>query len=224
MFSGKRLPHWNEIFPGIKTGRNFANFSTQSFLIAQEGRAGDRINLGAGIVDVVFGADVVTRHFQKCGQGIAKHRTAAMADMQWSRWIGRDILNVCFDAFAQVGTSVVVTLLENCIKNLWPESFLEMQIDEARPGNFGGQNIGLFCQPFCQSRGKHFRRHAGGLGHHHGRVRRHVAMGGIAGRFRRDAGNIKAGRQFACRHHGRKLASYDRLKVSKKVHFIILSY
>ncbi len=196
MFSGKRLAHGNQIFAGIKAGGNFANIRTQSFLITKECRARDRINLGAGIIDVVFLADVIARHFQKCGQGIAKYRAAAMADMQWSGWIGRDILNVCLDAFAQFGTSVVVTLLENCIKNLWPESFLEVQIDEARPGNFGGQNIGLLCQPFCQSLGQHFRRHAGGLGHHHGGIGRHVAMGGIARRFRCNARNIKAGGQF----------------------------
>ena len=72
--------------------------------------------------------------------------------------------------------------------------------------------------------GQHFRRHAGGLGHHHGGVGRHIAMGGIARRFRRHPGNIKAGRQFTCCHHGRKFVPDERLKVSKKVHFIILSY
>ena len=148
MLSGKRLAHGNQIFAGIKAGGNFANVRTQSFLITQEGRARDRINLGAGIIDVVFGADVIARHFQKCRQGIAKHRAAAMADMQGSGRIGRDILNVCLDALAQFGTSVVVTLLKNGAQDFRPEGFLESQIDEARPGDFGGQNIGLFCQPF----------------------------------------------------------------------------
>ena len=137
MLGGKGLANGDEIFTGIKAGGNFTNVRPQSFLVAQKGRARDRINLGTGIVDVVFGADVIASYFQKCRQGIAKHSTPAMADMQGAGGVCRDILYVCLDALAQFGTAVTVAQLQNRVQNFRPEGFLEAQIDEAGAGDFG---------------------------------------------------------------------------------------
>ena len=210
----------DQIFAGIKAGGNFTNVRSQSFLVAQEGRARDRINLGAGIVDVVFLADIIASHFQQRRQGIAKHGAATMADMQWPGRICRDILNICLDALAQFRTAVVVTRPQELPSRIFGQKVsLRRRLMKPGPATSADKTSVLLCQPFGQSIRQNSWRHAGGFGHHHGRVGRHIAMGSIARRFRRHPGNIKAGRQFARCHHGRKLAVLRRFESVQKGSF-----
>src|SRR6185312_12784522 len=62
--------------------------------VAEIGRPGERLDLGAGIVDVVFAGDVEARFLQQRGQRIADHRAPTMADMHRPGRIGRDIFDI----------------------------------------------------------------------------------------------------------------------------------
>ena len=70
-----------EIVARIKPFRNDADVFAQGFAITQIGRARERIDLGAGIVDVIFARDLVAGESQEIGQRIAEYRAAAVADM-----------------------------------------------------------------------------------------------------------------------------------------------
>ncbi len=68
--------------------------------VAQEGRAGERIDLGAGIVDIIFAGDGEAGEGEQIGERIAEHRAAAMcrhasARLDWPRHIPRSPPRPC---------------------------------------------------------------------------------------------------------------------------------
>ena len=54
MLSGQRLPDRLQIIAGIKPFRNLADVLAERLAVAQERRAREHVDLGAGIVDVIF--------------------------------------------------------------------------------------------------------------------------------------------------------------------------
>src|ERR1700752_2563887 len=94
MFACEGLPDRLQIVAGIEPFRNVADSLAERLTIAQERRAREHVDLCAGVVDVIFTRDVVTREMQQARQGIAEPRAAAMADMHRSCRIGRDIFDI----------------------------------------------------------------------------------------------------------------------------------
>ena len=62
----------------------------------------------------------------------------------------------------------------------------EAQIEKARPGYVGADDLMTIDHAFGDGGGQVARRHTGRLGQHHGQVAGHVAMARIARRLDRD--------------------------------------
>ena len=87
-----------QIVAGIEAFGNLADVLAKRLAIAEVGGAGERIDLGAGVIDIIFARDVEAGEGEQTGERIAEHRAAAMADMHRTGRIGRDIFDV--DDFA----------------------------------------------------------------------------------------------------------------------------
>ena len=88
MFGRQRLADRLQIVAGIEPLRDRADVLTERFQVAQIGRAREHVDLGAGVVDVVFAGDIAARELQQAAQRIAEHGAAAMADMHRPGRIG----------------------------------------------------------------------------------------------------------------------------------------
>ena len=100
MLSGKLLADRLEIVAGIEPFGNLADVLAERLAVAQIGRAGERIDLGAGVVDIIFARHGEAGEGEQIGERIAEHGAAAMADMHRPGRIGRHILDVHGLAFA----------------------------------------------------------------------------------------------------------------------------
>ena len=94
----KRLSHWFQIVAGIKSVGNRTDVLAKRLAIAQVCRAREHVDLGAGIVDVIFACHLVAGEGQEARQRIAKYRAAAMADMHRAGRIGGHVFDI--DLFA----------------------------------------------------------------------------------------------------------------------------
>ncbi len=83
-----------QIVAWIEPGRDLADCFAERLAIAQMSRAGEHVDLGAGIVDVVFAADVEAGLDQQIGQHVAEHGAAGVADMHRPGRVGRDIFDI----------------------------------------------------------------------------------------------------------------------------------
>ncbi len=185
-FFHKRLPHRDQIVARIKAHWNFNRF-TQRLAVAQESRAGQRIDLRSGIVDVIFLGHLVACVGQKRCQRVAINGAARMAHMHRTGRIGRNIFDIDLLALPHIGPSEIVAAFGNRREHLVPDTLLQPEIDEPRSGDLDRSHIGVARKPLGNCRGDFARILAQRLGHHHRRVGRKVPMGGIARRLDHDA-------------------------------------
>ena len=68
--------------------------SPERLAVAQEGRAGEHVDLRAGVVDVVLARHLVAGEGEERGERIAEHGAAAVADMHRPGRVGRHVLDV----------------------------------------------------------------------------------------------------------------------------------
>ena len=122
-----------EIVAGIEAFGNLADVFAKRFAIAQVSRAGERIDLGARVVDIIFARHGKAGEGKEIGERIAEHGAAAMADMHGAGRIGRHIFDVHGLAFADGAAPVSRALLEHHAQHARPEGRRERQIDEAGP-------------------------------------------------------------------------------------------
>ena len=90
----ERGPDALQIFARVKTLGDFADCFAQSLSVAQIGRAGQDINLGAGVIDIIFARHLMAGESQQLGERVAKHRASPMADMHGAGRVGRNIFDV----------------------------------------------------------------------------------------------------------------------------------
>ena len=94
---GRKLTtHRFEVVAGVKPFRNCANVLAQRLAITQECRAGEHVDLGAGIVDVIFACHIVSGEGQQICERIAEHRAASMPDMHRPSWVGQTYSTLTF--------------------------------------------------------------------------------------------------------------------------------
>ncbi len=148
---GQFVAAFDQIIAGVKPFRDLADVLADRLAVTEEGGAGQHIDLGAGIVDVIFAGDVKTGGRQQTGQGVAEHRAAAVADMQRAGRVGRDIFDIDLLAGADGALAVGLALLQHGAQRVAPDVGLERQIDEAGPGDIdlvdqavGAQRLGDF--------------------------------------------------------------------------------
>ena len=106
-FGSQRLTHRDQIVARIEPFRDRADRLAQRLAVTQVDRAGEHIDLPAGIVDVIFADHLVPGPFEQAGQCIADHRAAAVAHVHRPGRIGRDIFDVDRAASACGRTAIV---------------------------------------------------------------------------------------------------------------------
>jgi hypothetical protein len=94
MLGCEHLPHGLQIVSGIEALRDRADVFAERLAVAEECGACEHIDLGAGIVDVVFACDIVAGEIQEACERVAEHRAPAMTDMHRPGRIGRDIFDI----------------------------------------------------------------------------------------------------------------------------------
>ena len=186
-----------QVFAGIEALRNVADVLAQRFAIAQEYRAREHVHLAARVVDVVFARHIEAGEHQEIGEHVAEHRAAAMADVHGAGRVGGDVLDVDRLAFADGRPSIGGARIEDGAHQAVPHLGLQREIEEARPGDGDSVNAFGARELRLQLVGDVARLHARGLGQHHRRIGRQVAVGRIARRLHLDAGRRHIGRQLA---------------------------
>src|SRR6516162_10151471 len=83
-----------EIVAGIKTFRYGTDSFPERLPVAQKRRTGERVDLCAGIIDVILAGHAKARERKQVGECVAEDRAAAMADMHGSGWIGGNVFDV----------------------------------------------------------------------------------------------------------------------------------
>ena len=183
MLGGQRLPDGLQIVAGIEPVRYRADVLAERLAVSQERRAREHVDLGAGVVDVVFAGHVVAREREQTAQGIAEHRTAAMPDMHRSGRIGGDVFDIDLLGRAERASPVRAALAQHGAQRVRPGFWLEREIDEAGTGDVDGGDQVVRAQSGRDLIGKIARLGLGLLGQNHRGIGRHVAMRRIARRL-----------------------------------------
>ena len=100
--ASKRLADRLQIVAGIEALRDRTDVLAQRLAVAQIGGAGEHVDLGAGIVDVVLAGHRVAGEGQQVRERIAEHGAAAMADMHRPGRVGRDVFDVDLLGLAEI--------------------------------------------------------------------------------------------------------------------------
>ena len=197
----QRLADGDEVVAGVEALGRRAGVLPQRFAVAIEHRPGKRLELGAGVVDVVLAGDREARLLQQRHQRVAEHRAAAVPDVQRSGGVGRDVLDIDRLAGAKPGIAIGGAGPQHLGEPRVPEPRGRSQVDEARPRRLGVGDRFVGADAPRQFLGDVARLALGRVGEHQGGVGRHLAMGRIARRLDRDRVQIGRFRQQAGPHH-----------------------
>ena len=193
MLGDERLPNRLQIITGIEPFRHLADVLAERFAIAQERRAREHVDLGAGVVDVIFPDDVVAGEPQQAAQRVAEHRAPAMADMHRPGGVGRDIFDIDLLGRAHRAPAIGRALTQHGAQRVRPGRGFQGQIDEAGTGDVDRGNQIIGAEPGRDRFGEIARFCLGLLGQHHRRIGRHVAMRGVARRLDHDPRQVDTG-------------------------------
>ncbi len=164
-----------EVVAGIEPFRDVDGF-TERLAVTQERGARQHVDLGAGIVDVIFAGDVIARVVQEACQRIAENRAAAMADMHRPGRIGRDVFDIDLLARADAAFPIGRAFAQHGEQGIGPCRGFQGQIDEAGAGDINGGNQVIGAQPGRDRFGEVARLGFGLLGQNHRGIGSHVAM------------------------------------------------
>ena len=192
MFLGQPLADGLQVVARIEALRDRADLLAQGLPVAQVGRAGENIDLRAGIVDVVLAGDRVAGKIEQPGKRIAEHRAAAMAHMHragrdWPRHIPRSRERPRPARSGRYPLLSTTTARRTSCRTAGASRML------MKPGPAISTLVtrGSSCRSATMNLGQGARVHARLLGQHHGGVGGEIAMGGIARRFDHDAADIQ---------------------------------
>jgi hypothetical protein len=115
-----------------------------------------------------------------------------MAEMQGPGWVGRDVFDIDGSAGADLRAPPGLAGAQHVLEPRPPEAVGEPKIDEAWAGDLDGGDAGSRAKLLGHELGQLARRHAGGLGQHHGRVGCDIPMLGFARWLGGDLGQVEA--------------------------------
>ena len=167
--------------------------------VAQPDRERENVDLAAGIVDIVFAADVVAAGRHQRRQRRAERRLPAVADVQGARGIGRDEFD--HHAFAMTGVVAPVrrALVEDAGEFGLQRAVHQVEVDEAGARYLGPGDHVVGRQRGNDLLGQRARVAARALGMAHRHVARVVAMTRIAGALDVDRQGAQRRRQDVIR-------------------------
>ncbi len=193
MRGGKLAADGAQVIAGIEALGDGADVLAQRLAVAQEGRACQHVDLGAGIVDVIFARHLVAGESEQIGERVAEHGAAAMADMHRAGGIGADIFDIDLFAGPEAATAVIGASGKRGAQFRGPDMGLQRQVDEAGPGDGDGGDVVVAAQRGGDFFGKVARLLLGVLGQNHGGIGGHVAVARVARRLDQDAREIGIG-------------------------------
>ena len=200
-------------------------FGGDDLLVAKVDRTGERIDLGARIVDVIFAVHGKTGLGEQRRQRIADNSAAAVTDMHWPCGIGRDEFDI--DPLAAAGRRIAVSGagLQNRAQLCVPHRRFQPDIEKARACR-RGQKAGAAVVAGLELAAGQCRGDPLGQGHrvlldragqHHRRIGREIAMRRIARRLDRDPGEIEPGRQRALGNEAIKRGQKKAAKIAVNI-------
>ena len=130
-----------EIVARIEALGDRADVLAQGLAVAEVGRARQDVDLAAGVVDVIFARGLAAGKDQEAREGVAEHRAARMADVHRPGRVGAHIFDVDRPLRARRPGPEAHALGEDRAQNPLVDLRLEHDVDEARPGGFGAQNV-----------------------------------------------------------------------------------
>ena len=187
----QRLAHRPEIVAGIEPFRDLADILAQRLAVAQPGRAGENVDLRSGVVDVVLARDVEADLLEQRRQHVAIDRAARMGDVQRTRRVGGNVLDVDLPAATSVRAAVGAARHQRVGQPCPPESVAQAQVDEAGPGDRNLGDVRMRAQFAHQHVGDLARLAPGLLAQHQRRIGREISVRGIARRLDRDGGGVE---------------------------------
>jgi hypothetical protein len=196
IFLGEHLADRDQIVAGVEAVGDLDRFP-ERLAVAQMRRAGERLHLRAGIVDIIFAGDGIAGIFEQLRQRVADHRAAAMTHMHRPGRVGRDIFDIDPLARADGQPTIVGAARQDGGEFAAQGRFGQPDVDEAGAGDFRTGNLGQIAQARHDQVGERTRIATGGLGQDHRDIGRQIAMRRIARRLDRDIPSIEPGRQRA---------------------------
>src|SRR5262249_4345230 len=124
-----------EVVAGIEPFRYGADVLSPRLAITQERGARERVNLRAGIVDIVFAGDVEARAREQIGERVAEYRPATVPDMHRSGRIGGYVFDVNGGTTAHIAAPIVLAGGKDRAQCVDPCRRLEREVDETRPSD-----------------------------------------------------------------------------------------
>ncbi|MNX85499.1 hypothetical protein D3C86_1173350 [compost metagenome] len=218
IFIRQRLANGNEIVTGVETGRNGADIFAKRLAVTQEHRTGQHIDLRAGIVDVIFLGNAVTRKSEQVRQRVADNGATAMADMHRAGRIGGDIFDVDLLACTDGGAAEIDALTDHIGQKTLPVTDRNLEIDEARTRDIDAVDIAIRLKCGHDEFGKRARIGAERLRQHHGGIGCDIAVAQITRGFDRNSTEIDL---FAVLFHeieGLERVFDPGIEISKNVH------
>ena len=184
-------PDGHQIFAGYKPS-GISPILPERLAVPEVHRAGERIDLRAGVVDIIFLGDAKPGRFEQPGEAVADHGAAAMAHVHRPGRVGRHIFDIDPLVAADRRQAIVVALAQDRPEFVAPGIGGQPEIDESRPGDLDRGHRRERFQLGLDRFGERARVGSGGLGKHHRGVGREVAVRRIARRLDRHAAAIQA--------------------------------
>ena len=186
-----------QIVARIKALADLADVLAERLAVAKVRRTRERIDLRARVIDIIFLGDAEPRSLEQPREAVSHYCAAAMAHMERTRRVGRDIFDVHPLVRADLRQAVLVAFAQDRPKLIAPRVRCQTDIDKARPCDFDGSHGGQSFELRLDRLGKRPRVRAGALGEHHRCIGREIAMRWISGRLDRDVAALDALRQRA---------------------------
>ena len=153
-------------------------------------RAGEVVDLHAGVVVIELAFDGPAVGVQQARQRVADRRGAAVADMQRAGRVGRDVFHAHGHAVAALVAAVILALLEHARGFVGIRGGAEVEVDEARAGDLDAGHVAAGRERIDQRLGQRTRVAARGLGQQHrgigGEIAVFAGLGTLDDEIRRD--------------------------------------
>ena len=163
----------------------------EQLLVAQVDRAGQGLDLGPVVVDVVLARDGVAAPVEQPGHRVAGDGAPAVPDVHGAGGVGRDELDVDPLPLPHVAPAEARPLPLHLRQPGEPDLRAQLEVDESGAGDFhrlDGPTAVLRPEELDDALGELARRPAGRLGEDHRRVHREVAVAGVARRIDAEGG------------------------------------
>ena len=189
--------HRHQVIPRIEPLGNRADLLAAGLAVAGVDGAGQRVDLGAGVVHVVFPRHREAHVLEQVGERIADHGAPRVPDVERPGGVGRDVLDVDRPALPQVLGAVAGPRGEKLGQARAPELVGKPEIDEAGSGHLDRPDLRPSLEPGRQAVCDLARLAARLPGEHERCIAGGVAVRRLARRLHRDRPEVESGGQHS---------------------------